>query len=159
MTTPKREPGDGLRITGLLIGIIVAIIAVVVVLRIVVFSMSYRGDSYLDYPMFNMLPPIIIALLIRGVLSPKKRNLLVTLLVFVVLLVTGIVQEYIIARHMALAMGMTSVEAPLIPNATQFLVVMAGNIRAISFVLIGVFAGTLLSILPRDLTAEQPARR
>ena len=159
MTTPKREPGDGLRIAGLLIAIIVGMIVVVVLLRVIVFSTSYHGGSYIDYPTFNMLPPILIALIIRAILSPKKRSLPVTLLVFVVLALTGIVQEYIIARHMALMMGMAPAEAPLIPNLTQYLVVMAGNIRAISFVLIGVFAGTLLSIIAGDLKIEQSALR
>jgi hypothetical protein len=157
MTTPDRKRGDGLRIAGLLLGIVVVITIVVVLLRVVGFSMSYHNGSYLDYPAFNMLPPLIITLVMRALLSPKKRSLPVTLLVFVVLLLTGMVQEYIIARHMALALGMSPADAPLLPTLTQYLVVMAGNIRAISFVLIGVVTGTLLSLIMGDLKLEQSA--
>lgn len=157
MVTRENKHPSKLALLGLVIGISLGIMLLVVVMRIWFFSTTSSGGGYIEYPVFNMLPPLVIAFALRYALSPKKRSLPAAMLIFVVLLVTGIVQEYLVARHMALAAGVAPSSAPLLPTLPQYLAVMASNILGISFVLIGVFAGTLLALIMKDMTAT--ARR
>lgn len=143
-----------LKLLGWLVVLPVALMIVIAAIRISNFTVSYSNGYPVEFPVLAVIPAPAIALSMRYALSPNKRSVAVTVLIFVVLLVSGGIQEYLIARHIALAMGIDPASAPLLPTLPQFLTVITSNVRSISYVLIGVFVGTLLVALMKDFSSS-----
>lgn len=138
----------------LMIVVVLVIAAGAVLIRSVVISTSYSefDDTYSEYPVFNFGAPLIMALVIRGIVSPKRRTLIVPILALLILVPVTAAIEYLVVRTLVLQAGVSEKFAPLIPSVDQFRLLMTDNEQNLLLAGAGIVAGVLFAAFSRDLS-------